>query len=140
MAREVEFDNAYIFKYSRRKDTPAAEMAGQLSEEIKEDRHARLLALVNEIAARHYDALIGKQVQILVEGPSRKNPARQTGRTRCNQIVLFEDRQDLRGQLVNIEIERTGSFTLYGKAIPEVVSSSDQESAQNPDSGHDHEK
>ena len=73
LAREVEFDNAYIFKYSQRRDTPAAEMPDQVPQKIREERNQRLLELVNEIAARKYDKFIGRQVQILVEGPSKKN-------------------------------------------------------------------
>ena len=114
LCREVEFDNAYIFKYSPRRDTPAAEMADQVPQEIREERNERLLNLVNEIAARKYDAFIGRQVQILVEGPSKKNAARYTGRTRCNRIVLFDGSARHQGQLMDVKIERTGSFTLYG--------------------------
>ena len=114
LCREVEFDNAYIFKYSPRRDTLAAEMADQVPQEIREERNERLLNLVNEIAARKYDAFIGKQVQILVEGPSKKNAARYTGRTRCNRIVLFDGSARHQSQLMDVKIERTGSFTLYG--------------------------
>jgi len=114
LCREVQFDNAYIFKYSQRRDTPAADMPDQVPLEIREERNHRLLELVNEIAARKYDAFIGRQVQILVEGPSRKNPARYTGRTRCNRIVLFEGNTRHQGLLMDVKIERTGSFTLYG--------------------------
>jgi tRNA-2-methylthio-N6-dimethylallyladenosine synthase len=114
LAREVEFDQAYIFKYSPRRDTPAAEMPGQLSTEVKEERNERLLRLVNEIAARHYEKLVGQQVQILVEGPSKRNPARMMGRTRCNKIVVFEGSDRHRGQLMDVKITRAGSFTLYG--------------------------
>jgi tRNA-2-methylthio-N6-dimethylallyladenosine synthase len=53
-------------------------------------------------------------VQILVEGPSKRNEARMTGRTRCNKIVVFDGGERHRGQLLDVEIERTGSFTLYG--------------------------
>ena len=114
LCREVEFDNAYIFKYSPRRDTPAAEMPDQVPQTVREERNHRLLELVNEIAARKYDRFIGRQVQILVEGPSKKNPARHTGRTRCNRIVLFDGGERHRGQLLDVRIERTGSFTLYG--------------------------
>jgi tRNA-2-methylthio-N6-dimethylallyladenosine synthase len=114
LAREVEFDNAYIFKYSQRRDTPAAEMPDQVPQKVREDRNRRLLELVNGIAARKYDAFIGRQVQILVEGPSRKNPARYTGRTRCNRIVLFDGGARHQGRLMDVKITRTGSFTLYG--------------------------
>jgi len=114
LCREVEFDNAYIFKYSPRRDTPAADMPDQVPQTVREERNHRLLELVNEIAARKYDRFIGRQVQILVEGPSKKNAARHTGRTRCNRIVLFDGGERHRGQLMDVKIERTGSFTLYG--------------------------
>ena len=114
LCREVQFDNAYIFKYSPRRDTPAAEMPDQVPQAIREERNERLLTLVNEIAARKYDAFIGWQVEILVEGPSKKNAARYTGRTRCNRIVLFDGSARHQGQLMDVKIERTGSFTLYG--------------------------
>jgi len=114
LCRQVEFDNAYIFKYSPRRDTPAADMPDQVPQGVREERNHQLLELVNGIAARKYDAFIGRRVQILVEGPSRKNQARLTGRTRCNKIVLFDGGEGHRGQLMDVEIERTGSFTLYG--------------------------
>jgi tRNA-2-methylthio-N6-dimethylallyladenosine synthase len=119
LCREVAFDNAYIFKYSQRHDTPAAGMPDQIPQETREERNHRLLELVNEIAARKYDRFIGRQVQILVEGPSKKNAARYTGRTRCNRIVLFDGNERHRGQLLDLKIERTGSFTLYGN--PAIV-------------------
>ncbi|MES1180240.1 MAG: tRNA (N6-isopentenyl adenosine(37)-C2)-methylthiotransferase MiaB [Verrucomicrobiota bacterium] len=119
LCREVQFDNAYIFKYSPRRDTPAAEMPDQVPQEIREERNHRLLELVNEIAARKYDTFIGRQVEILVEGPSKKNAARYTGRTRCNRIVLFDGSARHQGQLMDVKIERTGSFTLYGD--PEIL-------------------
>jgi tRNA-2-methylthio-N6-dimethylallyladenosine synthase len=114
LAREVEFDQAFIFKYSQRRDTPAAEMPDQLSTKVKEERNQRLLELINEIAKRRYEKLIAKQTQILVEGPSKKNPARMMGRTRCNKIVVFEGFDRHRGQLMDVKITRAGSFTLYG--------------------------
>ena len=114
LAREVEFDNAYIFKYSQRRDTPAAEMPGQVPLKIREERNHRLLETVNAIGRRKYDAFIGRRTQILVEGPSQKNPARLTGRTRCNKIVVFDGSARHRGQFLDVKITRAGSFTLYG--------------------------
>jgi tRNA-2-methylthio-N6-dimethylallyladenosine synthase len=119
LVREVEFDQAYLFKYSSRRDTPAAEMSGQVPQPVKEERHQRLLKLVNEIIGRRYRSLVGQQMQILVEGPSKKNPARMTGRTRCNRIVVFDGSERHRGQLLDVRITRAGSFTLYGD--PAVV-------------------
>jgi tRNA-2-methylthio-N6-dimethylallyladenosine synthase len=114
LAREVEFDNAYIFKYSQRKDTPAATLPDQLPLVVKEERNARLLALVNEIGARHYEKYVGRRVEILAEGPSKRNPRRMTGRTRSNKIVVFDGSERHRGQVMPVKIERVGSFTLYG--------------------------
>jgi tRNA-2-methylthio-N6-dimethylallyladenosine synthase len=114
LAREVEFDNAYIFKYSPRRDTPAAEMPDQVPQKIREERNLILLQTINEVAARKYKAFVGRQMQILVEGPSKKNPARMFGRTRCNKIVLFDGSERHRGQIMDLKIIRTGSFTLYG--------------------------
>jgi tRNA-2-methylthio-N6-dimethylallyladenosine synthase len=81
---------------------------------VIEERHARLLDLVNEIGSRKYAALVERSMQILVEGPSRKNAARMMGRTRCNRIVLFEGSDRHRGQLMDVKITRAGLFTLYG--------------------------
>jgi tRNA-2-methylthio-N6-dimethylallyladenosine synthase len=114
LVREVEFDQAYLFRYSERRDTPAASMLGQIPEPIREERHRCLLRLVNEIADRRYQALVGKQIEILVEGPSKRNPERLTGRTRCNKIVVFEGSDRHVGQVMNVGITRVGSFTLYG--------------------------
>ncbi|HTY85906.1 MAG TPA: tRNA (N6-isopentenyl adenosine(37)-C2)-methylthiotransferase MiaB [Candidatus Acidoferrum sp.] len=114
LAREVEFDQAYIFKYSQRRDTPAATMPGQVPQKVREERNQRLLKLINEIGARRYKNLVGRQMEILVEGPSKKNSARMTGRTRCNKIVVFEGSARHRGQLLDVRIDRAGSFTLYG--------------------------
>jgi tRNA-2-methylthio-N6-dimethylallyladenosine synthase len=69
---------------------------------------------MNAQGARRYGALVGQRRQILVEGPSKKNPARLAGRTRCNKIVVFEGAERHRGQLLDVRITRTGSFTLYG--------------------------
>jgi tRNA-2-methylthio-N6-dimethylallyladenosine synthase len=114
LARQAQFDNAYLFKYSPRKDTPAAVMPGQVPAEVKEQRHARLLEEINAIGHLRYGARVGQTLQILVEGPSKNNPARLTGRTRCNKIVVFEGSERHRGQLIDLKITRAGSFTLYG--------------------------
>jgi tRNA-2-methylthio-N6-dimethylallyladenosine synthase len=114
LVREAQFDNAYLFKYSPRKDTPAAAMPDQVPAAVKEERHARLLEEINAIGRRRYSELVGETMQILVEGPSRNNPARLMGRTRCNKIVVFEGHKRHRGQLMDLRIERAGLFTLYG--------------------------
>jgi tRNA-2-methylthio-N6-dimethylallyladenosine synthase len=112
---EVGFDNAFIFKYSQRRNTPAAAMPGQLSEGEIESRHARLLKLVDEIRARKLRGQIGAELEVLVEGPSRRNPARLEGRTRCNKIVIFEDSERHIGRIMKIRITEATQTTLYGE-------------------------
>jgi tRNA-2-methylthio-N6-dimethylallyladenosine synthase len=117
LVREAQFDNAYLFKYSPRKDTPAAAMPDQVPPAVKEERHARLLEEINAIGRHCYNELVGETMQILVEGPSKNNPARLMGRTRCNKIVVFEGHERHRGQIMDIRIERAGCFTLYGDPV-----------------------
>ncbi len=88
-------------------------MPEQIPQTVREERHQRLLSVVNEIGNRRYTKLVGKRVEILVEGPS-KRPERWMGRTRCNKIVLFEGSARHQGQRMDVRITRTGSFTLYG--------------------------
>ncbi|MCS7089136.1 MAG: MiaB/RimO family radical SAM methylthiotransferase [Verrucomicrobiota bacterium] len=114
LCQEVEFDQVFLFKYSPRRNTPAASMPDALPPTVIEERHARAAELINAIARRRYAAMVGKTVQILVEGPSKKNPHRMMGRTRCNKIVVFEGSPRHRGQLMDVRIVRAGSYTLYG--------------------------
>jgi tRNA-2-methylthio-N6-dimethylallyladenosine synthase len=114
LVEAVQFDNAFVFRYSPRRDTPAAEMADQIDESIKEQRNQDLLALVNQSAVRINQRLVGETLEVLCEGPSKTNPARLMGRTRTNKIVLFEGADDFRGELVDIEVKRATGFSLYG--------------------------
>ena len=110
----VGFDNAFVFKYSTRKDTPAAAMADQVPEPVKEDRNHDLLNLVNSWARQRGEALVGREIEILCEGPSKTNPDRLMGRTRGNKIVVFEGSERHRGQLSPVRINRSTGYTLYG--------------------------
>jgi tRNA-2-methylthio-N6-dimethylallyladenosine synthase len=116
LVSQVEFDNAFVFKYSPRRSTPAAEMPDQLPQEVIEQRHTGLLNLVNDIASRKLQRFVGSRVQVLIEGASRKNPARLEGRTRCNKIVVLEGPDRFRGQLLEARVQRASAFTLYGDA------------------------
>ena len=119
LVREVGFDQAYVFKYSERRDTPAAIMPNQCPQEVREERNSRLLAQVNAVAEVRFKRHIGNKMQILVEGPSKRNPARYSGRTRCNKIVVFDGSERHRGQVMDVLITRVGSFTLYGN--PDIL-------------------
>jgi tRNA-2-methylthio-N6-dimethylallyladenosine synthase len=110
---EIGFDNAFVFRYSPRKDTPAATMDGQLSEEVKEDRNQDLLSVVNRHAQQKLQAMVGTRTEVLCTGASRHNETRLTGRTRGNKIVVFEGPDDLAGKLVDVDVTETAGFTLY---------------------------
>ena len=111
---DLEFDQAYIFKYSKRRDTPAADMADQASEPEKERRNQVLLEILNERMARKYRELVGQTVEILVEGRSKKSVKRMFGRTRTNRIVFFDGSERHKGELLPVRIERATTIALYG--------------------------
>ncbi len=115
LAREIGFDNAFVFKYSQRQGTPAASLPDALPQAVIEERHARLLELVNRIVAEKLQRFVGRSVEVLLEGPSRRNPARLEGRTRCNRIVVVEDPRRQRGELMRFKIQRASAFTLYAE-------------------------
>ncbi|YCM44689.1 MiaB/RimO family radical SAM methylthiotransferase [Verrucomicrobiaceae bacterium 227] len=117
--KEVGFDNSFIFRYSKRKDTPAAEMEGQLSEQVKEERNQALLQVQADLTTAKNAALIGSLQQVLCEGPSKTNKERLSGRTSQNKIVIFDgDAERMTGQLLDIRIEDSTGYTLYG--TPEI--------------------
>jgi len=118
LVEEIKFDNAFVFRYSPRRDTPAAEMANQVDENIKERRNHDLLEIVNNSARGINERLLGRTLEVLCEGPSKTNPSRLMGRTRTNKIVLFESSQDFAGTLVDVRIERATGFSLYGTPVP----------------------
>jgi tRNA-2-methylthio-N6-dimethylallyladenosine synthase len=114
LAEEIQFDNAFVFRYSPRRDTPAAEMPGQLDESVKEERNQDLLKVVNESARQSGQRLVGERVEILCEGPSKTNARRLMGRTSSNKIVVFEGQPNLAGELFDVNITQANGFSLYG--------------------------
>jgi tRNA-2-methylthio-N6-dimethylallyladenosine synthase len=114
---QIQFDNAFIFRYSPRRDTPAAEMSDQIDESVKAERNQDLLRVVNESARHAGERLVGRDVQVLCEGPSKTNPARLMGRTRTNKIVVFEGGDELVGEIVDVRVEQANGFSLYGTPV-----------------------
>lgn len=119
LARELEFDQAFVFRYSQRKDTPAANMEGQHSEEEKERRNQELLAVVNETIKKKFETDVGTIQEILVEGESKRNSERMSGRTRQNRIVVFPGSERHQGQILRLKIEKSFGFSLLGD--PEIL-------------------
>ncbi len=115
LTNRLGFDNAFVFRYSPRKDTPAATLAGQIPEPVKEARNQDLLDVVNAHARARHAALVGQEVEILCEGPSKTNPRRLTGRTPGNKIVVFEGHPRQVGQIFPVRVVHSSGFTLYGE-------------------------
>ncbi len=115
LVERVQFDNAFVFRYSQRRETPAAGMAGQVDEAVKEARNHDLLSVVDLSAKRAGEKLVGRTVEILCEGPSKTNAARLTGRTRTNKIVVFEGGADNVGRLLDLRITHSTGFSLSGR-------------------------
>src|SRR5438874_6480689 len=115
LVEEVQFDNAFVFRYSRRSETPAAEMPNQVAEPVKEQRNQDLLELINASTRRANEKLVGTKAEILCEGPSKTNSARLMGRTRTNKVVVFEADEDRIGKIFDVAIERANGFSLYGR-------------------------
>jgi tRNA-2-methylthio-N6-dimethylallyladenosine synthase len=114
LVERVQFDNAFVFRYSARRETPAAEMSQQVDEKVKEARNHDLLTVVDASARRAGERLVGQAVEILCEGRSKTNAARLSGRTRGNKIVVFEGDESDVGQLVNLGIVHSTGFSLTG--------------------------
>jgi tRNA-2-methylthio-N6-dimethylallyladenosine synthase len=127
LVEEIEFDNAFVFRYSPRRDTLAAKMPDQIDEDVKEQRNRDLLEVVNKSYHRILERLVGSQVEVLCEGLSERNHARLMGRTRTNKIVVFPPSkrrptggsEEVVGELVNVRIERANGFSLYGMPLLE---------------------
>jgi tRNA-2-methylthio-N6-dimethylallyladenosine synthase len=119
--REVGFDRVNTAAYSPRPNTPAAEWENQVADFIKADRLNRLNAVVMEVATERSQRFMGRTLEVLVEGPNPKNSKQACGRLRHNKLVYFDgDGEALRGQLVNVEINRCNAYSLFGDMV-EVV-------------------
>jgi tRNA-2-methylthio-N6-dimethylallyladenosine synthase len=117
LVEQLQFDNGFIFRYSPRRETPAAAMLDQIDESVKEARNQDLLGIINASARCANERLVGTHVEVLCEGPSKTNPARLMGRTRTNKVVVFEAGENRIGKIFDVAIERANGFSLYGQPI-----------------------
>ena len=116
-AEEIGFDQSFSFIYSRRPGTPASNLPDPTPEAEKKDRLARLQALLDRQARAISAAMVGTRQQVLVEGPSRKNPAQLCGRTENNRVVNFDAPERLIGQFIDLEITEALANSLRGRVI-----------------------
>ncbi|MEG1481117.1 tRNA (N6-isopentenyl adenosine(37)-C2)-methylthiotransferase MiaB [Clostridium sp.] len=117
LVNEVSFDSAYTFIYSRRNNTPADKMENQVPDEIKHERFNKLVAAVNEGVIKGNKKYEGENVEVLVEGTSKNDDTKLSGRTRNGKLVNFEGDKSLIGSIVNIKVVRAQPFSLLGKII-----------------------
>jgi tRNA-2-methylthio-N6-dimethylallyladenosine synthase len=113
---EVGYDGAFTFVYSPRQGTEAATMPDQVPEEVKQERIERLIESVQRVAAVRNHERVGRVEEVLVEGPSRTDPAILRGRTRRNTTVNFTGSATA-GELVGVRIEDASSTTLRGAQL-----------------------
>jgi tRNA-2-methylthio-N6-dimethylallyladenosine synthase len=120
VVEEVRYDSAFTFIFSPRRGTEAADMADQVPDEVKHDRLERLVDVVQRIAAERNAERVGLTEEVLVEGPSRTDPALLRGRTRRNTTVNFPGTA-APGDLVHVVIESATSTTLRGTQLAAVA-------------------
>ncbi|MFX4260784.1 tRNA (N6-isopentenyl adenosine(37)-C2)-methylthiotransferase MiaB [Pelotomaculum propionicicum] len=117
LVRQARFDSAYTFIYNTRPGTPAAEMEGQVPEEVKKDRIQALIKLQNKISLEKNMEEVGRRQEVLVEGESRKEAGLLLGRNRGNKIVMFAGGGDLRGEIVKVRITGAQLAHLSGEIV-----------------------
>lgn len=115
--REIRYDSAYTFIYSKRSGTPAAVMDHQVEEAVKKDRLNRLMAVQNEISLEINQSLQDQIMEVMVEGPSKQDETVWTGRTRTNKIVLFPHAEEQPGDFISIQITHPQTWVLKGRQI-----------------------
>ena len=109
----ARFDSAFTFQYSPRPGTPAATMPGHIAKDVIQERFERLIELQNRITFENNVDQVGKIEEVLVEGPSKKNPNVATARTRGNRPVHVDGTFEP-GSFMNVEVTRAAAHSLFG--------------------------
>ena len=117
VVNEVGFENAFMFMYSKRRNTPASIYEDQIDEETMNRRLQTLMRQQDKIAFEYSQRYIGKTLKVLVEGHSKKNMDMMFGRTSTHKIVLFPKMKYNNEKFVNVKITHTNTWTLYGELV-----------------------
>lgn len=117
LVKKVKFDGVFAFYFSVRSGTKAEKMPGLIPEEARKERLRELIRVSQQISLEQNLKTVGRIEEVLVEGPSRKNPDKLAGRTRSNKIIILEGDRSLVGQLVRVKIERVNPWGGYGKIL-----------------------
>lgn len=119
LCKEVRYDSAFTFLYSKRKGTPAAEYENQIPEEVKHERFNRLVDVINSISAEKNAEYLAKIEEVLVDGPSKRNSRTFGGRTETFKLVNFKGKEEMTGEVVKVKITAANTFSLEGEVIQE---------------------
>jgi tRNA-2-methylthio-N6-dimethylallyladenosine synthase len=119
LIEDIGFDQSFSFIYSRRPGTPAAELPDDVPLAVKKQRLARLQARIQQMAAQISADMVGTEQRILVEGPSRKDPAQMAGRTENNRVVNFDAGSEFVGRFVRVRITEALPNSLRGEFVAE---------------------
>ena len=118
---EVGFDNSFSFIFSPRPGTPAANLADSTPHDVKLRRLQHLQGVINESITRISDSRLGTVQRLLVEGPSKRDATELMGRTECNRVVNFAGHSRLAGQLVDVKITETRTYSLRGEVLTNAI-------------------
>ena len=128
----LRFQQSYVFKYSVRPDTPAAGIADAVPEEVKRERNQVLLDAQRRVSDGKNRALVGSEVEVIVEGPSETDPTRQVGRDRHNRIVVLSAPDDLTGRTVRAHVTHATPLTLFAELPPSKLALPGEGRPENP--------
>ena len=117
LCKEVGYDSAFTFIYSRRNHTPADRMENQVPDDVKHERFNRLVDVINKGVINGNKVYEGRTVEVLVEGPSKNDETKLMGRTRNGRLVNFSGDSSMIGKLVNVHINRAQPFSLLGEIV-----------------------
>ncbi|MFA5255800.1 MAG: tRNA (N6-isopentenyl adenosine(37)-C2)-methylthiotransferase MiaB [Candidatus Omnitrophota bacterium] len=117
MIKDIEFDGAYMFKYSPRPPAKSSGLKDSVSREGKEKRLEALINLQREISLKRNELLTGKVFDVLVDGENKREVSKFTGRTGTNKVAVFDGSKDMIGRIVGVKIESVTPHALKGRVV-----------------------
>ena len=119
LVRDIEFDFAFLFAYSEREGTFASKkIPDTVPEPVKKERLQHIIALQEAASGRRYAARVGSRVDVLVQGPSKRNPDQRFGKSGDFKTTVFDAVPGAdAGSIVTVEVESASSHSLFGRAV-----------------------
>jgi tRNA-2-methylthio-N6-dimethylallyladenosine synthase len=117
LVEQVGYHALYIFKYSERKGTPAANFEDDVTREAKAERFEKVESVQRRFQKQLYENYVGRGLHVLVERQSSKSPTDMTGHSTCHKVVNFPGDQSMLGRIVNVRITEAKQNSLYGEVI-----------------------